>query len=54
MDLARFSKRPILSQLPLDLDGEAVARIGLRIELRAWLKGWTGLSIYRDGFRVWP
>src|ERR1019366_1730416 len=37
-----------------DLDGEAIARIGPRMELRAWLKEWTGVSIYRDGFRVWP
>ena len=21
---------------------------------RAWLREWTGVSIYRDGFRVWP
>jgi signal transduction histidine kinase len=37
-----------------DLDGEALARIGPRMEVRAWLKEWTGVSIYRDGFRVWP
>jgi signal transduction histidine kinase len=37
-----------------DLDGEALARVGPRMETRAWLKEWTGVSIYRDGFRVWP
>lgn len=37
-----------------DLDGEALARIGPRTEIRAWLREWTGVSIYRDGFRVWP
>ena len=37
-----------------DLDGEALAKIGPRMETRAWLREWTGVSIYRDGFRVWP
>jgi signal transduction histidine kinase len=37
-----------------DLEGEALARIGPRAEVRAWLREWTGVSIYRDGFRVWP
>jgi signal transduction histidine kinase len=37
-----------------DLEGEALARIGPRMEVRAWLKEWTGVSIYRDGFRIWP
>ena len=37
-----------------DLDGEAVAKIGPRMESRAWLREWSGVSIYRDGFRVWP
>lgn len=37
-----------------DLDGEALARIGPRMEARAWLREWTGISVYRDGFRVWP
>jgi signal transduction histidine kinase len=37
-----------------DLETEAIARIGPRMEVRAWLKEWTGASIYRDGFRVWP
>jgi signal transduction histidine kinase len=37
-----------------DLETEAVARIGPRMEVRAWLREWTGISVYRDGFRVWP
>jgi signal transduction histidine kinase len=37
-----------------DLEGEAIARIGPRMEVRAWLREWSGVSIYRDGFRVWP
>jgi hypothetical protein len=37
-----------------DLSGEALARIGPRAEVRAWRWEWTGVSIYRDGFRVWP
>ena len=37
-----------------DLEGEAIARIGPRLEVRAWLREWTGITIYRDGFRVLP
>ena len=37
-----------------DLEGEALAKIGPRMETRSWLREWTGMSIYRDGFRVWP
>jgi hypothetical protein len=37
-----------------DLEGEALARSGLRTEVRAWLREWTGVRIDRDGFRVWP
>jgi signal transduction histidine kinase len=37
-----------------DLETEAVARIGPQLEVRAWLKEWSGISIYRDGFRIWP
>jgi signal transduction histidine kinase len=37
-----------------DLEGEALAKIGPRTEVRAWLREWTGLSVYRDGFRVLP
>lgn len=37
-----------------DLETEAIARVGPRMEVRAWLREWSGISIYRDGFRVWP
>jgi hypothetical protein len=37
-----------------DLETEAVARIGPRTEVRAWLREWSGMSVYRDGFRIWP
>jgi signal transduction histidine kinase len=37
-----------------DLESDAVARIGPKMEARAWLREWSGVSIYRDGFRVWP
>ena len=37
-----------------DLETEAVARVGPRMEVRAWLREWSGISVYRDGFRVWP
>jgi signal transduction histidine kinase len=37
-----------------DLEGEALARVGPRTEVRAWLREWSGISVYRDGFRVWP
>jgi len=37
-----------------DLETESIARIGPRMEVRAWLKEWSGVSVYRDGFRVWP
>jgi signal transduction histidine kinase len=37
-----------------DLETEALSRIGPRSEIRAWLREWCGVSVYRDGFRVWP
>jgi signal transduction histidine kinase len=37
-----------------DLETEAIARIGPRTEVRAWLREWSGVSVYRDGFRIWP
>ena len=46
---------PVRIQLQaFDLETEAVARLGPRMEVRAWLKEWSGVSVYRDGFRVWP
>lgn len=37
-----------------DLETEALAKIGPRTEVRAWLREWSGVSVYRDSFRVWP
>jgi signal transduction histidine kinase len=37
-----------------DLESEAIAKIGSPVDVRAWLKEWSGVSIYRDGFRIWP
>jgi len=37
-----------------DLETEALAKIGPRTEVRAWLREWSGISLYRDAFRVWP
>ncbi|WP_438044987.1 sensor histidine kinase [Sorangium sp. So ce128] len=37
-----------------DLETDAIARIGPRMEVRAWLREWSGISVYRDGFRIWP
>jgi signal transduction histidine kinase len=37
-----------------DLETEAIARVGPRLEVRAWLREWSGVSVYRDGFRLWP
>src|SRR5262249_37799859 len=37
-----------------DLETEALAKIGPRTEVRAWLREWSGISVYRDGFRIWP
>ena len=44
---------PVRVQLhAFDLD--ALSPVGPLMEVRAWLKQWTGISVYRDGFRVWP
>ncbi len=46
---------PVTAHLhAFDLETEALARIGPRLEVRNWLKQWSGVSVYRDGFRVWP
>ncbi len=37
-----------------DLDTTSLSRIGPNVEIRAWLREWTGVNVYRDGFRVWP
>lgn len=37
-----------------DLESESLSRVGPRIDVRAWLQEWSGVSIYRDGYRVLP
>lgn len=37
-----------------DLETDAIARIGPRMDVRTWLREWSGISVYRDGFRIWP
>ena len=37
-----------------DLDTTSLARMGPNVEVRAWLREWSGVNVYRDGFRVWP
>jgi signal transduction histidine kinase len=37
-----------------DLESDSISRIGSPVEVRAWLRQWSGVSIYRDGFRVLP
>lgn len=37
-----------------DLETESLAALGSRMEVRGWLRHWSGVSVYRDGFRVWP
>lgn len=51
----RPSCGPVRARLfAFDLETEALARLGPRAEVRAWLREWSGVSVYRDGFRVWP
>ncbi len=46
---------PVRARLfAFDLETESLARLGPRAEVRAWLREWSGVSVYRDGFRVWP
>ena len=37
-----------------DLETESVAKVGPVPEVRAWLRQWSGISVYRDGYRVYP
>jgi signal transduction histidine kinase len=37
-----------------DLDSEGLASVGTGVDVRAWLREWSGVNIYRDGFRVLP
>lgn len=46
---------PVRIQLAaFDLETDALARIGPRADVRAWLRDWSGVSIFRDDFRLWP
>ena len=46
---------PVRARLfAFDLETESLAKLGPRAEVRAWLREWSGVSVYRDGFRVWP
>lgn len=37
-----------------DLETDSLAKVGPRAEVRAWLREWSGVSLFRDGYRVWP
>jgi hypothetical protein len=37
-----------------DLETDALKRVGQVQDVRAWLREWSGISVYRDGFRVLP
>jgi len=37
-----------------DLETSSIARIGPVNEARAWLRQWSGISMFRDGYRVYP
>ena len=51
----RLSCGPVrLTLHAFDLEVDALSQIGPRQEVRAWLREWSGVSVYRDGFRVLP
>lgn len=60
----KLAASPVLGQLAcgpvrirlyaFDLETESISRVGPRHEVRAWLREWSGVSVYRDGFRIWP
>jgi len=37
-----------------DLEIQAIRNLGVKNEVRAWIKEWSGISVYRDSFRLWP
>ena len=37
-----------------DLETESVSKVGPVAEARAWLRQWSGISVFRDGYRVYP
>jgi len=52
---APLSCGPVRARIfAFDLETDAMARIGPRMEVRAWLRECSGMSVYRDGFRIWP
>lgn len=55
LDGEPFQCGPVRIRLyAFDLEADALARLGPRMEARAWLKECSGISLFRDGFRVWP
>lgn len=43
-----------LSLHAFDLETDAIKSVGSIQDVRAWLREWSGFSVYRDGFRVLP
>jgi signal transduction histidine kinase len=43
-----------LSLHGFDLEPESLKRLGQVQSVRSWLREWSGVSVYRDGFRVLP
>ncbi len=37
-----------------DLETSSIAKVGPVSETRAWLRQWSGISMFRDGYRVYP
>jgi signal transduction histidine kinase len=37
-----------------DLERESISRIGPGVDVKAWLREWSGVSMYRDDYRVLP
>lgn len=53
--LGEITCGPVAMKLhAFDLETDAIAKLGPRHEVRAWLREWSGVSVYRDGFRLWP
>jgi signal transduction histidine kinase len=54
-DAGQLSCGPVRIRLyAFDLETEAIAKVGPRVEIRGWLREWSGVSVYRDSFRIWP
>jgi signal transduction histidine kinase len=55
IDARPLSCGPVRARIfAFDLETEALGRVGPRLDVRAWLREWSGVSVYRDGFRIWP